>query len=89
MSRYGRRLANKAHRLQIRQARQRKRTAAAEVRQTVGDYQVRESVRQELVARQEQPHSAIAGHMSVPRWVVDQECQNVGRANGALCPHPR
>ncbi len=38
MSRHSRRLANKAHRAHIRQARQQKRDAAAEVRQTATDY---------------------------------------------------
>jgi len=89
MSRYSRRLANKAHRMQIRQMKAQKRTAAAEVRQNVTEYGTREAVRNELMARQDQPHAAIAAHLGVPQWVVDTECQALAQSSHSLCPHPR
>ena len=87
MSRYGKRLANKAHRMQIRQMRSQSRAAAADVRQTASDYGVRESVRSELMTRQDQPHAAIAAHLGIPQWVVDVECRGISDFYHALCPH--
>ncbi len=89
MSRYSRRLANKAHRMQIRRMRQESRAAAADVRQNVTDYGTREAVRNELIARQDQPHAAIAAHMGVPQWVVDRECLALAQSSQSVCPHPR
>ena len=41
------------------------------------------------MARQDQPHAAIAAHLGVPQWVADPVCGNVAQASHALCPHPR
>jgi hypothetical protein len=89
MSRYSRRLANKANRMKIRQMKQENRAAATEVRQNVTDYGTREAVRNELMARQDQPHAAIAAHLGVPQWVVDHECQALAQSSRSMCPHPR
>jgi hypothetical protein len=75
--------------MKIRQMKHENRASAVEVRQKVSDYEVRETVRNELMTRQDQPHAAIAAHLGVPQWVADQECQAIAQSYRSVCPHPR
>ena len=89
MSRYSRRLANKAHRIQVRQNRQQKQAGVAEARHTATDYGVREVVRSELIARQDQPHEAIAAYLGVPLWIVNGERLALANHRGPPAHTPR